>query len=126
MVKGGFPDSAGASGQREAIPENIFLRALNQSENCLYHLLQHDIQAVKGYTLLPCNCSGWVPTCIGVARCGGLIVSLAARTSPITHFKAAIDRAVFCIYLATSPLGMVNLLLFVLGTAPHHCCCRSP
>lgn len=81
----------------------------------------------------PCNCSGWVPTCIGVATCGGLIVSvfsihlfISARTSPITHFKAAIDPAVFCIYLATSPLGMVNLLLFILGTAPHHCCCCFP
>lgn len=36
---------------------------------------------------------------------------LTARTSPITHVKAAIDCAVFGIYLANSPLGTVRYLL---------------
>lgn len=116
MVKGGFPDTAGHMGSMRRFLKT-FLQALNADSEGLQQWW-NPVIALAGY-----------PLATSVARCGSLIVSLfsihfilfiTARASPITHFKAAIDCAMFSIHLAKSPVCMVNLLLFILGIAPHY------
>lgn len=111
----------GVSQIRQGVWEANILQSLSfasvQHPGCEgLHQRWSPIIAVAAYPLT-LHCQMWLFNCLSVQRS---LCFITAHASPIMHFKAAIDCAVLTIHLTPFPLRMVNLLLFILGTAPHY------